>query len=120
MVLTELGSKIAGALHRMTESTVIDEEVVDQMVKEIGKALIESDVNVRLVFEIQKKIKKGIDFEVLPPGVNKRKLVQNVRLFYSTHPMAHFAHLPTHTGSIMETIRNLTHAHVTPSCTGCV
>nr|ANM86233.1 signal recognition particle 54 kDa protein [Stygiella incarcerata] len=78
MVLTELGSKIAGALHRMTESTVIDEEVVDQMVKEIGKALIESDVNVRLVFEIQKKIKKGVDFEALPPGVNKRKLVQNV------------------------------------------
>jgi len=33
MVLGDLGSRISGALHRMAKSTVIDDTVVDEMLK---------------------------------------------------------------------------------------
>lgn len=46
MVLAELGGKITRALANMRNSTVIDEAVVDEMLKEIGNALIAADVQV--------------------------------------------------------------------------
>jgi len=36
MVLAELGSKLATAMRSMTANTVIDEETVDNMLKEIA------------------------------------------------------------------------------------
>lgn len=46
MVLTELGSKIAGALRRLGESPVIDEEVLEGLLKEVCTALLQADVRV--------------------------------------------------------------------------
>jgi signal recognition particle GTPase len=49
MVLNELGAKITGALAAMSNQMVIDEKVLDACLKEICSALLQSDVNVRLV-----------------------------------------------------------------------
>lgn len=49
MVLAELGSKISAALHKLQASNVVDESVVGELVKEIGRALILGDVDVHLV-----------------------------------------------------------------------
>jgi hypothetical protein len=57
MVLAELGQKITGALRKMTEAPVIDAEVLDAMLKDICAALLESDVNVRLVKQLRTNIK---------------------------------------------------------------
>jgi len=46
------------------------------MVKEIGNALISTDVNFRLVAQLQKSIKKAVNFKELPPAANKKKLIQ--------------------------------------------
>ena len=47
MVLGELGSALAGALRKLGEHTVVDEEVMDACLKEVTKALLQADVNVQ-------------------------------------------------------------------------
>lgn len=60
MVLAELGQKITKALVNMKKSTVVDDQVIDDMLKEIQRALLESDVNVRLVVQLRDNIKKKV------------------------------------------------------------
>lgn len=76
MVLAELGSQIASALSKMTNSTVIDAQVVDQLLKEICNALIASDVNIKLIVQLRTNIRKNINFEEMASGINRRRAVQ--------------------------------------------
>lgn len=46
------------------------------MIKEIASALLEADVNVRLVQQLRKSIKSTVNFKELPPAVNKKRLIQ--------------------------------------------
>ena len=46
------------------------------MIKEICAALLEADVNVRLVGTLRKSIKATVNFKDLPPAVNKKRLIQ--------------------------------------------
>jgi len=76
MVLAELGGKITRAISNLHRVTVIDEAVLDEMLKEIGNALVASDVKFSLVLELRKNIKKAINFSEQAAGVNKRRLIQ--------------------------------------------
>ncbi|KAL0220658.1 hypothetical protein RCL1_000512 [Eukaryota sp. TZLM3-RCL] len=75
-MLNELGGRIAGAIKRMQQSAVLDSDVVNEMLKEIGNALIQADVNPRMVFTLKKSIKDAVDLDQLAAGLNKRKLLQ--------------------------------------------
>lgn len=57
MVLADLGRKITHALRSLSNATVINEEVLNAMLKEICSALIESDVNVKMVKQLRTNIK---------------------------------------------------------------
>ena len=46
------------------------------MIKEICAALLEADVNVKLVGTLRKSIKAAVNFKDLPPAVNKKRLIQ--------------------------------------------
>lgn len=46
------------------------------MIKEISSALLEADVNVRLVQQLRKSIKSRVNFKELAPAVNKKRLIQ--------------------------------------------
>jgi signal recognition particle subunit SRP54 len=48
------------------------------MVKEICNALMESDVNIKLVSGLRKSIKGSVNFKDIAPGVNKKRLIQKV------------------------------------------
>eukprot|EP00960_Hanusia_phi_P011951 347985-Hanusia_phi.AAC.4 len=76
MVLAELGGRIAQAMRSMTSKTVIDEEAVDNMLKEISSALLSSDVNVKLVSSLRKNVKNRINLEDLATGLNRRRMIQ--------------------------------------------
>ena len=76
MVLADLGTKISSALRSMSNSTSINDEVVDAMLKEIGNALVAADVNVRLVLNLRKNIKSKLKLDEIAAGINKRKLIQ--------------------------------------------
>ncbi len=68
MVLADLGRKITTALNSLGKATVIDEEVLNAMLKEICTALLESDVNIRLVKQLKDNVKKAIDFDEVAQG----------------------------------------------------
>ena len=76
MVLADLGRKITSALNSLGKATIIDEEVLNAMLKEICTALLESDVNIRLVKQLKDNVKKAIDFDEVAQGLNKRIIIQ--------------------------------------------
>ncbi|MDP2435323.1 MAG: signal recognition particle protein SRP54, partial [archaeon] len=76
MVLLELGSKINDALRKLSDSTVVDDHAVDEMLREIGNALIQSDVSVKLVVDLRTRIKTRITQEGKAGGLDQRKLIK--------------------------------------------
>lgn len=76
MVLGELGAKLTSALNKMQSVTVVSEEVIDRMLGEIARALLEADVNVRIVGELRKAIKQRANLEEEAAGTNRRKTIQ--------------------------------------------
>lgn len=60
----------------MTNATVIDAETLNNLLKEIARALLEADVNVRTVQTLRKNVTRRVNLEELAAGVNKRKLIQ--------------------------------------------
>ncbi|KAJ8328387.1 Signal recognition particle [Batrachochytrium dendrobatidis] len=76
MVLAELGKRINTALKTLTTATVIDEEALEAILKEICGALLESDVNVRLVQSLRKNIKSIVNLQELSSGINKKRIIQ--------------------------------------------
>lgn len=77
MVLADLGRKITSALKSLSNATVINEEVLNAMLKEICAALLEADVNVQLVKRLRENIKAAANFEEMAAGINKRRVVQH-------------------------------------------
>ena len=47
------------------------------MLKEICKALIEADVNIKLVKKLRENVRSVIDFDEMAGGLNKRRMIQS-------------------------------------------
>lgn len=47
------------------------------MLKEICAALLEADVNIRLVKKLRENVRSVIDFEEMAGGLNKRRMIQS-------------------------------------------
>ena len=75
MVLQELGSKISKALASVQDASVVDEKVLDACLKEISTALLQADVNVKLVLSMRTNVKKRVDSDS-GAGLNKRKVIE--------------------------------------------
>lgn len=76
MVLADLGRKITMAVQKMSSAPVFDEDVLNDMLKEICGALLMSDVNVKMVKKLRTNINNLIDFEEMAAGLNKRRIIQ--------------------------------------------
>ncbi|AES68174.2 putative signal-recognition-particle GTPase [Medicago truncatula] len=76
MVLAELGGSITRALHKMNNTTVIDEKALTDCLNEINRALLQSDVRFELIRDMQINIKNIVNLEQLAAGHNKRKIIQ--------------------------------------------
>ena len=65
------------------------------MLKEICTALLEADVNVKLVGRLRQNVRDAIDFEEMAAGLNKRKIIQssvfNELCRVSTSPFNYFS-----------------------------
>jgi signal recognition particle subunit SRP54 len=55
---------------------VIDEKVLTNLLKDICAALLQADVNAKLVARLRNNIKSIVNLEELAAGINKRKLIQ--------------------------------------------
>lgn len=79
MVLQDLGRRINAAVSDLTRSQNLDEKAFESMLKEICNALVSADVNIRLVSNLRKEVKKKVNFKELPPHTNansKKRLIQ--------------------------------------------
>ncbi|KAL0354817.1 UNVERIFIED_CONTAM: Signal recognition particle protein 2 [Sesamum radiatum] len=76
MVLAQLGGSISRALQQMSNATIIDEKVLNDCLNEITRALLQADVQFKLVRDMQTNIKKIVNLDDLAAGHNKRKIIQ--------------------------------------------
>src|SRR3989338_6132126 len=85
MVLDKLGESLRNTLSKIASSVFVDEKLVNELVKDIQRALLQADVNVKLVFDLSKKIKDRILKEETPPGLTKKEYLINVVYEELTH-----------------------------------
>ena len=76
MVLADLGRKINAALRSLDRAPDINEEVLNSVLKDVCAALLEADVNVRLVKKLRENVRSGLDFHAVARGFNKRRMVE--------------------------------------------
>lgn len=80
MVLSDLGRKLTSALSSLGSASTVDEALVDSVLKEITAALLESDVNVKLVGQLRNRVKaKVVPLLASKGSVNPRSSLQRVR-----------------------------------------
>jgi signal recognition particle subunit SRP54 len=77
-VFHKLGDALRTALKKLTGSAVVDEKAVKELVRDIQRALLQSDVNVELVLGLSKRIEEKALSEKLPPGITRREHVVKV------------------------------------------
>ncbi|ODV97772.1 hypothetical protein PACTADRAFT_47626 [Pachysolen tannophilus NRRL Y-2460] len=82
MVLADLGRRINDAVNEniiKSGGSNVDSDSINLMLKEISNALLESDVNIKLVMKLRERIKKSIDVECEKnKSINKKKLIQKI------------------------------------------
>jgi len=78
MALERLGSSLYEALRKVLKAPVMDEKTVKELVRDIQRALLQADVNVKLVLEISKRIEERALKEKVPPGISRREHVTKV------------------------------------------
>ncbi|MBI2549857.1 signal recognition particle protein [Candidatus Woesearchaeota archaeon] len=72
MVLDKLGESLRNTLQKVAKSIFVDDALVNELVKELQRALLQSDVNVKLVFELSQRIKDRVLKEEVPGSLTKR------------------------------------------------
>ncbi len=78
MVLDKLGDSLKATLRKITGATSVDEKLINELVKDIQRALLQADVNVQLVFTLTKNIKDRALSEAPPKGLGMREHVVQI------------------------------------------
>ena len=78
MVLDKLSDSLKNTLQKIAKSLFVDEKLINELVKDIQKALLHSDVNVKLVFDLTEKIKQRALNEESPKGLTKKEQIINI------------------------------------------
>ena len=72
MILESLGNSLKKATDKIANAVFLDKNLVDSVVRDLQRALIEADVNIQLVKEISEKIKKAALDERIK-GIEKKE-----------------------------------------------
>jgi signal recognition particle subunit SRP54 len=80
MVLDKLSDSLKNTLQKVTKALFVDEKLINELVKDIQRALLQSDVNVSMVLELTKKIKKRALEEGEKTTISKKE--QLVKIVY--------------------------------------
>jgi len=76
MVLEKLGSSLKSGIKKISNAIFLDKKLIDGIIKDIQKALIEADVNIELVLTLTQKIKKIAYDETIQNIDKKEQLVK--------------------------------------------
>ena len=71
-MLEILGEVLRKATNKITNAIFLDKDLVDSIIRDLQRALIEADINIFLVREISDKLKK-IAFDERIKGIEKKE-----------------------------------------------
>ncbi|MFW6120382.1 MAG: signal recognition particle protein Srp54 [Petrotogales bacterium] len=80
MVLDNLGDSLKRTIKKIANAVHVDAKLVKEVVRDIQRALLQADVNVKLVVGLSKKIEKRALEEKPPAGMSNREHV--IRIVY--------------------------------------
>jgi len=80
-MLDGLKNSLGAAIKKIIKSSGIDEELIKELSKDVQRALLQSDVNVRLVLEITKQLEERALNETPPPGLSRKDHI--VKILYN-------------------------------------
>ena len=76
--MDNLGGSLRNALRKIASANKIDKALVDEAVREIQRALLQADVNVKLVMQLSNRIRERALKDKPPAGMNPREHVINI------------------------------------------
>jgi len=65
-------------MKKLLRLAVVDEKAIKELVRDLQRALLQSDVNVNLVLQISQAVERRSLEEKLPPGISRREHVIKV------------------------------------------
>jgi signal recognition particle subunit SRP54 len=80
MVLDNLGQSLRDAIKKIANASHVDQKLVKEVVKDVQRALLQADVNVKLVLSMTKELESRALTEKPPPGMSSREHV--IRIVY--------------------------------------
>ncbi len=72
MALEKLGDSLKNTFGKLKNALFVDEKLVNEIVRDIQRSLLSSDVNVKLIFNLTNEIKQRILKEEPPAGLSKK------------------------------------------------
>lgn len=79
-MLDNLKNNLRAAIKKIVNSSGVDEELIKELSKDVQRALLQSDVNVKLVLEITKNLEERSLKETPPPGLSRKDHI--VKILY--------------------------------------
>jgi len=77
-MLDNLRTSLGAALKKLVGASDVNEELIDSLCKDIQRALLQSDVNVRLVLNITQNLKKRSMEETPPKGLSRKDHIVSI------------------------------------------
>ena len=78
MVMDKLGESLRATLAKIAKTGAIDEKTIKEVVRDIQRALLQADVNVKLALKLTREIERRALTEKPPAGMNAREHVVKV------------------------------------------
>jgi len=77
-MLDSLREGLQAAVKKLVGSNIVDEKVTKEFVRDLQRALIQSDVNVRIALEVTERVQKRALEEKAPGGVTKKDQIVSI------------------------------------------
>ena len=68
-MLNKLKVNLKQAIKKIINSSGVDEDLIKALAKDVQRALLQADVNVKLVFNVSSNLEKRAITETTPPGL---------------------------------------------------
>ncbi|MHA1835084.1 MAG: signal recognition particle receptor subunit alpha, partial [Candidatus Baldrarchaeia archaeon] len=76
--MLDLGKNLSNLVRKILTRTTVDAESVEALIKGLQRILLQSDVDVKLIFELSENIRRRCLKEKIPPGLTLREQVMKV------------------------------------------
>lgn len=74
-MFSNLGEKIRQSLDKLRDTLTVDTSIINEIIKDVGNALVGADVNVKIILGLRERLKSKLDLSKMAAGIDKRKLI---------------------------------------------